>query len=884
MDKLFNQLLQIYNNYTLDIDFFTQKIGKLYKSNLLLSTDIDYEQFCRIFVQEEQLDDSAYTKLYQFLKNLNPSEETFSLNATFKKKNKSSRYEVRGILKENRLVLTFTNLKNRNNDSVDVVTKVFTRDVILGRIEEEINAKHPFALILLDIDNFKLFNDHYGHMFGDIVLLQTATSIRQTLKRNDSIGRIGGDEFLILIHTENSYEAVHKICHDLKMALKSVETENIKNTTMTATFGCSVFPQDGEDYTTLFKKADKALLRGKKKGRDCFIIYTEKLCGKIGDFSIGDYHSIETIDKTSSNSQVVAAVYEILLRNDSIKNTLMESLKLIGNFFLLERIYAFFPTLESEQNVVLEWIDPVHPELKNLIHFDEDEMHAFEKNLDQTGMLKIVQTQSNRENPIMQILIRQKCSSLLGFRLLYKNKDLGFIRFEMCTINKFWQDADVSSLMLIAKIFAITIQRKNADYKIERQFNYDSLTGVYNYTKFRNELLYEENRFPYAMFVFDIMHFAELNDSYGTSFGDDILIYLAKTLNDISYPHQTCRLNEDHFLLFVKKITYEQIPLLFNEIKQKIQARYTDTNIRLRAGIHYSEENDDFIQAIDYAKAALKDIGYVDESTCLIFGKTQREKFELETAIQNHIFTALENQEFLLYLQPKVDMNSGQLYGAEALSRWNFNHERLLFPNSFIPVLEKLGFINQLDFYIFEKVCQFLKDLQEEHFDLITISVNMSRYQSNHKKYVETIEEIRKKYQVDASYIEIEVTEGMYIDNVDKVAELIGLLHQLGYHVSMDDFGSGYSNLASLAQLQFDVIKLDKSLVLKNGKKEQNILSFIKDLTNSLDVNVLCEGVENEQIAESLNALGYHLAQGYLYDKPLPASLFKEKYFSKKES
>ena len=243
------------------------------------------------------------------------------------------------------------------------------------------------------------------------------------------------------------------------------------------------------------------------------------------------------------------------------------------------------------------------------------------------------------------------------------------------------------------------------------------------------------------------------------------------------------------------------------------------------------------------------------------------------------MYKAKEDDEFLLYLQPKFNTNTGEVVGAEALTRWNYKHEKILTPNIFIPLFEQNGFIKELDYLVFENVCKFQRKTIDEGLNPVKISVNVSRYQADFDAYIATIDGIRKKYSIDPSLIEIEITEGMYIDNINQISDFIKKLHDIGYSISMDDFGSGYSNLASLATLDFDLIKLDKGFCANQyNEKENIILSFVMALAKNLHMDGLCEGVETSEFVEYLKSIGCNLVQGFFFERPIPSSDFKTKY------
>ena len=202
----------------------------------------------------------------------------------------------------------------------------------------------------------------------------------------------------------------------------------------------------------------------------------------------------------------------------------------------------------------------------------------------------------------------------------------------------------------------------------------------------------------------------------------------------------------------------------------------------------------------------------------------------------------------------------------------------MIYPDIFIPLFEENGFIKELDLHVFENVCIFQRNVLDQGLEPVTISVNLSMYQTNLDEYFNKIDEIRNKYNIPAKYLEIEITESTYVKNINNVISLMTKLHDNGYKVSMDDFGTGYSNLSSLATFDFDTIKLDKNFCSKEGEKERIILKFIVNLAKNLNIQVLCEGVETKELVDFLKKIGCTLIQGYYVDKPMPAEDLLEKY------
>ncbi|MBR1507191.1 MAG: EAL domain-containing protein [Eubacterium sp.] len=229
---------------------------------------------------------------------------------------------------------------------------------------------------------------------------------------------------------------------------------------------------------------------------------------------------------------------------------------------------------------------------------------------------------------------------------------------------------------------------------------------------------------------------------------------------------------------------------------------------------------------------------------------------------------------FVCY-QAQINHSTGRMVGAEALMRWKHPLYGLQYPSDFIPVLEKNNLIYKADLHVFDMVCRFQKRCMEEGIAIVPISVNMSRYDIYNHNYVEEIEAIRKKYDVPVKYLRIEITESSAIGGMELVSSVLSKLHEYGYLVEMDDFGSGYSSLNILKDLDVDIIKLDMKFMSGNmGGRGGTILSSIVQMAKWLNTPVIAEGVETMEIADYLKSIGCNYIQGYLYSRPTPPEDF----------
>lgn len=232
---------------------------------------------------------------------------------------------------------------------------------------------------------------------------------------------------------------------------------------------------------------------------------------------------------------------------------------------------------------------------------------------------------------------------------------------------------------------------------------------------------------------------------------------------------------------------------------------------------------------------------------------------------------------FVTY-QPKINHATGRMVGAEALMRWTHPAYGMQYPSEFIPVLEKNDLIYRADLAVFEMVCQFLRRCLDADIAPVPISVNMSRYDIYRKNYVEEIEKLRRQYDIPVKYLHVEVTETSAIGGMELVSGVLKQLHEYGYIVEMDDFGSGYSSLNVLKDLAVDVIKLDMRFLSGNiGGRGGTIISAIVQMAKWLGTPVIAEGVETLEQADYMKSIGCKYVQGYLYSKPVPEDVFLQK-------
>ena len=417
---------------------------------------------------------------------------------------------------------------------------------------------------------------------------------------------------------------------------------------------------------------------------------------------------------------------------------------------------------------------------------------------------------------------------------------------------------------------------------------YDSLTGLYHLDTFKTNmkqyLKEQDSESHLALLYTDIAHFERINNLYGRSLADSLLLELSRAISQIDFGLRLyCRSVADHFVMLIK---FEEKKRLDHALQQFCQEfnrlaleRFPEAVPRLGIGAFViydtSEPIDDMVEKANAARKSLRGRSSVRVAyyNPIDFGKHRRAK-ELEKNMEY----ALAHKEFKVYLQPKYDLVTKKMVGAEALVRWVKDDGTMIYPDEFIPVFEKNGFIKQLDFYMLEQVFRLLSDWKERGRDLIPVSVNFSRITLLERDLFQVLTDMQKKYNIPARLVMIEITESIG-DIERKVIESIGSkLREAGFRISLDDFGANYANMSILSIMKFDEVKLDKSLMddLAANRTNQTVVKCIIDMCHSLQVECVAEGVENQEQLELLTSFGCTDIQGYYYSKPLEIEEFEK--------
>ena len=460
---------------------------------------------------------------------------------------------------------------------------------------------------------------------------------------------------------------------------------------------------------------------------------------------------------------------------------------------------------------------------------------------------------------------------LSTFRIKTKAGDIKWVLVK----GKILKDEDIRDKVLHVLIFNVTGSKLHEGHDImtnliNDRFFLRKLKNAIQVAKAQNK--------QGALIYIDIDNFITINNNYGFQFGNLVIREIAKQLNSLI--SQSCELAKfpgDKFMILVHDFKdMKEIEEICNNIyeyfKRPIEILDNQIYINLSLGVtifpNDSTDENELLKFCDFAVTQSKHSG---KNVCTIFNKEVAKSYYRRTLIESEILNAIENQEFYLHYQPKIDISSNRITSLEALIRWNNNKLGFISPGEFIPIAEGKGYIVQIGNWVLEEAIKTASQWKDKGYYFESIAVNISPTQLKRKEFKPTLIKLCKKYNIPHSLLEIEITESTLMGTCE---ENIGILKELidsGFKIAIDDFGTGYSNLISLIEFPISTLKIDKSIV-DNIECEKNKLVFksIVTLGRNLKFEIIAEGVETKDQLDILSKLGCDGIQGYYFSKPLP--------------
>ena len=778
----------------------------------------------------------------------------------------------------------------------DPLTHLYNK-VATGEEAERILKEYPegtHVLFLIDIDNFKSINDTFGHTVGDTVISDIASALEEQFPDHKLVGRVGGDEFLVLMDNTTLKQAEQKakeLCrHGEK---KLVGDDAVIHVTMSV--GLAVSGQDGNCYTELFDQADRAMYAIKRSGKSNYAfagknktVHTKRnidTCGKDVD-----YEKKQGMDKEFLNT-----AFLLLSHARDMNGSLNVLLERIGRRYHLDMVAVFeYDEKISQMTLTNYWstfgqiyeknvIKPIRTEVVEagsgdfVILNDTDETHY--KRLS-------FENWNTGENRITQIAVAKFEDS---------GSKTGGLYFGVQNRQNYFESADRTTFCELARVTSVFVSLRNKLRDDQKEIRHlqdrDQLTGLYNLEAFKYRLKNilaeaKQGQEHYALVHIDIDKFSYVNENYGQQTGDAILKDFAGGIQTNERVLLACRMYSDYFILLLKGKDQSEIEKLVawstEHYEEKLKKRYPSGTLRLSVGIcHIENLNEKFDTILESANLARKLVKEQGGSGICVYKEEMRAKRDDAIQITGRFYGAMQQGELEVYLQPKFNLEERKIYGAEALARWRTKTGEMIMPGRFVPPLENIGYVVDLDFYIYEQLLRAMKRWKKAGKELFTISTNFSRrnFESGGKNFAGRLKRMADHYGIDPKYIEVEVTESVVVENVDELKRVLSELEKFGFRIAIDDFGTGYSSLGVLLEIPADVVKIDKSFTDRiNLKEQRNFVSQMGNFIHSAKEEVIFEGIETEEQLQFLRGCGFLYGQGYLFDRPIPLEEFERKY------
>lgn len=766
----------------------------------------------------------------------------------------------------------------------DQLTGLYNKQTVEKKISEKLaeTITKDAYVVLTDVDDFKAMNDSMGHLFGDGVLCTFANSLVELFPEG-IIGRIGGDEFIAYLEGLEKEEILTRIAR-INRRLSRIHAGDNDELKISVSFGFAKC-EPGNSLEELKNKADVALCYLKQNSKGTAVLYDKSMEVR----HVHKEEKEEVSENRMSKEAVIHTEGDVMLFAhelfDNIKD-IRGALRLFSD--VLTRFYHFQDILyvhfheDKKYEIMFHWgenntdqfyhhpLSPNgEPDWEKLLYVDQETDYVVLTEDDFEG--------ENVNRAKSMVSFRIKDEKVNGYCVLVDRRQKRTWKEEMPVLLKIGE--------FVVKRYFMQMEKQRQEEEAEYKSKYDRLTGMMNLTYFTSACEQHIATYPwkqYALLYTDFTNFKFFNETYGYNEGNNMLKEFAKFLKDSPAIFQ-CRITADSFVSLYETDDVEQIKKGFikrgEEFCETAHRFYAKCKLGLAGGITLLDRSLESVsQNIDNANTARKNVKKDSNVQAEIYTTKLKQEHQKQMEIVSHMTEALENREFKVFLQPKMDMFTDKVIGAEALVRWFKPDGTMVSPGEFIPIFEENGFVTHLDFEMMRQVLDMLQQRMQEGKPIVKVSVNFSRKHQDDQKYLERLDELMSQYSVPAKNLEIEITESVFMRDLAPLIESICQLKQRGFSVSIDDFGAGYSSLNVLSRVKADIVKLDRQFLLDVEMEKDNFTSeFLQLLINmikKLGFSVLAEGVETaEQVALLKNA-GCRFAQGFYYAKPMPIPEF----------
>lgn len=796
----------------------------------------------------------------------------------------------------------------------DSLTKAYNKATTRSLVSEYLRSdgeKNISAFMILDVDNFKSVNDSLGHLFGDSVLLDISQDLQDLTRASDVVGRVGGDEFVIFLrgikNKKHIEEKAKEFCSIFDLLYSGENDEKI-----TGSVGIAISPDDGTAYDELFGKADLALYESKELGKNRYHFYEAKEENetRFSELSeIGRENVVFSADKSFSSAyeyesdayrgsaasfdeEITDFAFDLINQTADVGKTINMLLSKLGRHFSMGRVSIAETDGNQTFRFKYQWCSrSVSQFYGREIQLDDVRYKQLISLYDHEGICAVTDLRDMNVPELLRDFSPMPAKASLNCAIYSAGDYLGFIVCDDCMGKRKWGREEIHAIKNISRIISSyllkirTLQDKNL--MIDKFANYDKLTGLMNLEKFKETaegfINGQANINELFLVYFDINNFKYINEKFGESFGDATLRDFGKEISaENGFSLCACRVFSDKFTALIqcgeKELT-EKLGAKLKSFSAAIASKHHNCVITFSCGIYrFAEDKKDISIAIEDVTLASRSAKKISENTFSFYDDAMRNSLNKEIEMVNDAINGIINKEFVVYYQPKISLKNSRLVGGEALVRWKRADGTMIPPGDFIPCLEKNGFITVLDFYVYEEVCRFLKKRIDKNLPVVPISMNVSMLHLKETAFLERIQSLVNGYGIPARLMEFELTESVFLEDSSVAIQTMDKMRKMGFSVSIDDFGSGFSSLNLLKNMPVDLLKIDKEFFSNKNLQpnDQIIISSIINMANKLHISVICEGVETGEQVQFLKNNNCDMVQGFFYSRPVSEEKFEE--------
>ena len=592
---------------------------------------------------------------------------------------------------------------------------------------------------------------------------------------------------------------------------------------------------------------------------------------------------------------------EFISVNDQNLNEKMTSaLDKLGTFLNTDRVYIFiFDDDKSRLICHSQWkSDSVvdNKDIDNQLNVSDYPEFIRRVQIGDTITIPDISISTSFSGDELPRLLGSIDKSFVAMPIIIKSQVYGFFGIDSKTIYKPWPETQLDFFRIISLIFSATFERIQQEQEITELAFYDYITKLPNRFLFKDRVsnmiaLSKRTNSIISVIFINLNAFKTINDSIGHDGGDTLIVKLAEQLTKTLRKSDTvARFGGDEFLIMltnlsstdvIQKIVHKILHIFDSPFVINEQEFFVTASAGIAVYPYDGKDADTLIKNADIAMYKSKELGKNKYMFCT---EDMREEVLFKMRLTNNLFRVLDNQELKLYYQPQVCTKSRRIIGVEALIRWFHPQYGIINPGLFIPLAEQTGLIGSIGGWVLREACRQCKEWHSKGLTDIRIAVNVSLLQLKHPKFVRDVKLILNDTQLDAKYLELELTESAAVSNSDYIINVLYCLKNLGITISIDDFGTEYSSLSRLSTMPIDKIKLDMQFIhsIGNSDKENAIIKSIIDLSHTLGLNVVAEGVETEPQLDFLTEYNSDIIQGFYFYHPLPPDEFEKIYYQNK--